>query len=85
MVTVAMKLKELAPWEKSYYQPRQHIKKANITLQNTPKKTTKLDKIFGDDAMRIKREAAKISDGGKQSGSRGGKNSTKVGKKSRKG
>ena len=32
MVTVAMKLKELAPWEKSYYQPRQHIKKANITL-----------------------------------------------------
>ena len=32
MVTVAMKLKELAPWKKSYDQPRQHIKKADITL-----------------------------------------------------
>ena len=27
MVTAAMKLKELAPWEKSYDQSRQHIKK----------------------------------------------------------
>ena len=27
MVTAAMKLKELAPWKKSYGQPRQHIKK----------------------------------------------------------
>ena len=27
IVTAAMKLKELAPWEKSYDQPRQHIKK----------------------------------------------------------
>ena len=27
MVTVAMKLKMLAPWKKSYNQPRQHIKK----------------------------------------------------------
>ena len=27
MVTAAMKLKELAPWKKSYDQPRQHIKK----------------------------------------------------------
>ena len=27
MVTVAMKLKTLALWKKSYYQPRQHIKK----------------------------------------------------------
>ena len=27
MVTVAMKLKMLAPWKKSYDQPRQHIKK----------------------------------------------------------
>ena len=27
MVTVAMKLKTLAPWKKSYDQPRQHIKK----------------------------------------------------------
>ena len=27
MVTAAMKLKDLAPWRKSYDQPRQHIKK----------------------------------------------------------
>ena len=27
MMTAAMKLKELAPWKKSYDQPRQHIKK----------------------------------------------------------
>ena len=27
MVTAAMKLKETAPWKKSYDQPRQHIKK----------------------------------------------------------
>ena len=27
MVTTAMKLKEAAPWKKSYDQPRQHIKK----------------------------------------------------------
>ena len=27
MVTTAMKLKTLAPWKKSYDQPRQHIKK----------------------------------------------------------
>ena len=27
MVTAAMKLKEFVPWEKSYDQPRQHIKK----------------------------------------------------------
>ena len=27
MVTTAMKLKLLAPWKKSYDQPRQHIKK----------------------------------------------------------
>ena len=27
MVTAAMKLKSLAPWKKSYDQPRQHIKK----------------------------------------------------------
>ena len=27
MLTVAMKLKILAPWKKSYDQPRQHIKK----------------------------------------------------------
>ena len=27
MLTAAMKLKEAAPWKKSYDQPRQHIKK----------------------------------------------------------
>ena len=27
MVTAAMKYKMLAPWKKSYFQPRQHIKK----------------------------------------------------------
>ena len=27
MVSVAMKLKHACPWKKSYYQPRQHIKK----------------------------------------------------------
>ena len=27
MVTAAIKLKTLAPWKKSYNQPRQHIKK----------------------------------------------------------
>ena len=67
------------------YSKAQKGKKANIPLQNTPKKTTKLDRIFGDDAMRIKREAAKISDGGKQSGSRGGKNAPKGGKNRKKG
>ena len=32
MVTAAMKLKDAAPWKKSYDQPRQHIKKEDITL-----------------------------------------------------
>ena len=32
MVTAAMKLKSLAPWKESYDQPRQHIKKQDITL-----------------------------------------------------
>ena len=32
MVTVAMKLKDTYSLEKSYNQPRQHIKKQNITL-----------------------------------------------------
>ena len=32
MVTVAMKLKALAPWKKSYDQHRQHIKKHYFTL-----------------------------------------------------
>ena len=32
MVTAAMKLKDGAPWNKSYDQPRQHIKNTDITL-----------------------------------------------------
>ena len=59
-------------------------KKANITLQNTPKKTTKLDRIFGEDAVRLKREAAKISDGKRNSTPRGGKNAPKGGKNHKK-
>ena len=34
MVTAAMKLKTLAPWKKSYEQPRQHIKKQRHYLAN---------------------------------------------------
>ena len=34
VVTVAMKLKELAPWKKSYDQPRQHIKKRRHYFAN---------------------------------------------------
>ena len=32
IVTAAMKLKELAPWKKSYDKSRQHIKSRDITL-----------------------------------------------------
>ena len=34
MVTTAMKLKDLAPWKKSYDQPRQHIKKQRHHFTN---------------------------------------------------
>ena len=34
MVTVAMKLKDVAPWKKSYDQPRQHIKKQRHYFTN---------------------------------------------------
>ena len=34
MVTVAMKLKDLASWKKSYDQPRQHIKKQRHYFAN---------------------------------------------------
>ena len=34
MVTVTMKLKMVAPWEKSYDQPRQHIKKQRYYFAN---------------------------------------------------
>ena len=32
MVTTAMKLKDLAPWKKSYEKPRQCVKKQRVTL-----------------------------------------------------
>ena len=39
MVTAAMKLKNmLAPWKKSYDQPRQHIKKQRLLLFTLPTK-----------------------------------------------
>ena len=34
MVTAAMKLKDLAPWKKSYDQPRQHVKKQRRYFAN---------------------------------------------------
>ena len=34
MVTAVMKLKTLAPWKKSYDQPRQHIKKQRHFFAN---------------------------------------------------
>ena len=34
MVTVAMKLKDAAPWKKSHDQPRQHIKKQRHYFAN---------------------------------------------------
>ena len=34
MVTAAMKLKMLAPWKKSYDQPREHIKKQRYYFAN---------------------------------------------------
>ena len=33
-VTAAMKLKDTSPWEKSYHQPRQHIKKQRHYFAN---------------------------------------------------
>jgi hypothetical protein len=57
-------------------------RKVNNPLQNTPKKSTKLDRIFGEDAQRIKREAARMTDGG---ASRSSSNAKKPAKKSKKG
>ena len=34
MVTAAMKLKDACPWKKSYYQPRQHMKKQRHYFAN---------------------------------------------------
>ena len=58
-------------------------KKVNNPLQNTTKKTTKLDRIFGAEADRIKREAARITENSRTNSSRGSKNSAKGNKKSK--
>ena len=34
MVAAAMKLKDIAPWKKSYDQPRQHMKKQRHYFEN---------------------------------------------------
>ena len=54
-------------------------RKVNNPLQNTPKRSTKLDRIFGEDAQRIKREAARMTD---ERSSRSSGNSKKTDKKS---
>ena len=58
-------------------------KKVNNPLQNTAKKTTKLDRIFGEEAGRIKREAARITESSRTSSTRGSKSNTKGSKKSK--
>ena len=58
-------------------------KKVNNPLQNTAKKTTKLDRIFGAEADRIKREAARITESSRTSSTRGSKSNTKGSKKSK--
>ncbi len=58
----------------------QNKRKVNNPLQNAPKKTTKLDRVFGEDASRIKREAARISEGRSKSTNSGGKNTSKKAK-----
>ena len=56
-------------------------RKVNNPLQNSSKKSTKLDRIFGEDAQRIKREAARMTDGGASYGSGNSKKSDKKSKK----
>ncbi len=58
-------------------------KKVNNPLQNATKKTTKLDRIFGDEAGRIKREAARMTEGDRNVNSKGGKRSTQNSKKTK--
>ena len=57
MVTAAMKLKDTS-WKKRYDQPRQHIKKQNITLQTNVhlvKAMTFLVVIYGCEIWTIKK------------------------------
>jgi hypothetical protein len=58
-------------------------RKVNNPLQNSSKKSTKLDRIFGDDAGRIKREAARITDGGRNRSSGNAQKPVKKGTKSK--
>ena len=67
------------------YGKAQSKKKANNPLQNSAKKTTKLDRIFGEDAGRIKREAARMIENKKLSGSQAAKKNAQTSKKKRKG
>lgn len=63
----------------------QNKRKVNNPLQNRPKKSTKLDRIFGEDAGRIKREAARMTES-KSSRSTTGKGKTaKKGKNTKRG
>ena len=60
-------------------------RKVNNHLQNAPKKSTKLDRIFGEDAQRIKREAAKMTGESSARHTAGPKKSAKKGGKSKRG
>ena len=56
MVTAAMKLKMLAPWKKSYDQPRQHIKKQTLlTKIHLVKAMVFLGVMYGCESWTIKR------------------------------
>ena len=63
----------------------QNKKKVNNPLQNAPKKSTKLDRIFGEDAQRIKREAARMTSGSSSRSTSGSKNAAKKGAKPKRG
>ena len=63
----------------------QNKKKVNNPLQNAPKKSTKLDRIFGEDAQRIKREAARMTGGSSSRSTSGSKNTAKKGAKPKRG
>lgn len=63
----------------------QDKKKANNPLQISAKKTTKLDRIFGEDAGRIKREAARMMENKKKSVSHAANKNAQTSKKKKKG
>ena len=68
IVTVAIKLKILAPWKKTYDQPRQHIKKQRHYFANKGKPMVCLVKpmvfpvvMYGGDSWTIKKAGKKKS------------------------